>query len=41
MVYASKEVRDAVLKSPMEQGMNSGFDALDQVLASMPRGGSR
>jgi uncharacterized protein YndB with AHSA1/START domain len=41
MVYDSKDVRDAVLKSPMEQGMNSGFDALDQVLASMPRGGSR
>jgi uncharacterized protein YndB with AHSA1/START domain len=34
VVYASKEVRDGVLKSPMEKGIAAGYDALDQVLAS-------
>jgi len=34
--YDSKEVRDAVLKSPMEQGMALGFDRLERVLAGLP-----
>lgn len=36
--YESKEIRDAVLKSPMEQGMALGFDRLEQVLAAMKQG---
>jgi len=35
-VYTSREVRDAVLKSPMESGVNKSYLALDQVLATMP-----
>ena len=35
MRYSSKEVRDAVLKSPMEQGMNAGFNKLAELLASL------
>jgi uncharacterized protein YndB with AHSA1/START domain len=34
--YASKEVRDAVLKSPMEKGVSAGFDTLAELLASTP-----
>jgi uncharacterized protein YndB with AHSA1/START domain len=32
--YASKEVRDGVLKSPMEGGVAKSYDKLAQVLAS-------
>jgi uncharacterized protein YndB with AHSA1/START domain len=32
--YASREVRDGVLKSPMERGVAESYDKLDQVLAS-------
>ena len=32
--YASKEVRDAVLESPMEKGVAAGFDTLAGLLAS-------
>jgi uncharacterized protein YndB with AHSA1/START domain len=32
--YASREVRDAVLKSPMERGVAESYDKLDEVLAS-------
>ena len=35
MRYASKQVRDAVLKSPMEQGMAASYDQLAEVLASI------
>jgi uncharacterized protein YndB with AHSA1/START domain len=31
--YASKEVRDGVLKTPMEQGMAAGYDSLEKLLA--------
>lgn len=31
--YESRETRDAVLKSPMEQGVAAGFDTLAQLLA--------
>ena len=36
VLYASKQVRDSVLKSPMEGGVAKSYDALDEVLASMP-----
>jgi uncharacterized protein YndB with AHSA1/START domain len=32
--YESREARDGVLKSPMEQGIAAGFDKLAEVLAS-------
>ena len=32
--YASKEVRDAVLKSPMDKGVAEGYDRLAELLAS-------
>jgi|SRR5919109_638396 uncharacterized protein YndB with AHSA1/START domain len=31
--YESREAREAVLKSPMEQGAAAGYDVLDQFLA--------
>src|SRR3981081_3862207 len=34
VLYASKEIRDAVLKSPMEQGVAASFDRLADLLAS-------
>jgi uncharacterized protein YndB with AHSA1/START domain len=35
--YESREARDAVLKSPMEQGVAAGFDKLEQLLATSMR----
>jgi uncharacterized protein YndB with AHSA1/START domain len=35
VLYDSQEVRDAVLKTPMEQGVAMGYDNLDVLLASM------
>jgi uncharacterized protein YndB with AHSA1/START domain len=32
--YSSKETRDAVLQSPMADGVSAGFDKLEEVLAS-------
>ena len=37
--YASKTVRDAVLKSPMESGVAESYNKLDEVLASRPVAG--
>jgi uncharacterized protein YndB with AHSA1/START domain len=34
--YESREVRDAVLKIPMEQGVAAGYDRLAELLASLP-----
>ena len=34
--YASKEAREAVLKTPMEHGMALGYDHLEALLTSMP-----
>jgi uncharacterized protein YndB with AHSA1/START domain len=34
--YASREVRDAVLKSPMESGVAKSYDTLAELLASTP-----
>ena len=35
MRYESKEVRDSVLKSPMDEGMELGYDRLEKVLATL------
>jgi uncharacterized protein YndB with AHSA1/START domain len=35
VVYSSPEARDAVLETPMEEGMAAGYDKLDEVLASL------
>jgi uncharacterized protein YndB with AHSA1/START domain len=41
ILYDSKDVRDSVMRSPMEQGMKLGFDTLAEVLASVTaQGGS-
>jgi uncharacterized protein YndB with AHSA1/START domain len=34
VLYVSKAVRDAVLKSPMEHGVAAGYDQLEKILAS-------
>ena len=34
IVYGSKETRDSVLQTPMAEGMESGYRALDELLAS-------
>jgi uncharacterized protein YndB with AHSA1/START domain len=33
--YQSQEVRDTVLKTPMETGVGASYDQMDQVLASL------
>ena len=33
--YESREIRDGVLKSPMEQGVAASYDRLDEVLTSL------
>ena len=39
--YDSKEIRDNVLKSPMESGVAKSYDKLDEVLSSMPAGAAK
>jgi uncharacterized protein YndB with AHSA1/START domain len=34
ILYESREARDAVLRSPMEQGLAAGYDRLAELLAS-------
>ncbi len=34
VLYSSREARDAVLKTPMEDGMAAGYDRLAELLAS-------
>jgi len=34
VLYESREARDGVLKSPMEEGMAAGYDRLEELLAS-------
>jgi uncharacterized protein YndB with AHSA1/START domain len=34
ILYASREVRDAVLKTPMEHGVAAGYDRLAAILAT-------
>ena len=41
IVYSSKEARDAVLKSPMEQGAGAGYDKLEELLTSLLRSQAR
>ena len=36
ILYASREARDVVLKTPMTQGMATSYDRLETVLASIP-----
>ena len=36
MLYDSKEIRDGVLRSPMEKGLAASYDKLAEVLASLP-----
>ena len=36
VLYESKEIRDAVLKSPMESGVAKSYDKLAEVLAAIP-----
>ena len=40
VLYASREARDAVLKTPMEQGVAAGYDRLAELLASTPARGA-
>ena len=35
MVYATPDVRDAMLRTPMEQGMSVGYQRLDELLATL------
>jgi uncharacterized protein YndB with AHSA1/START domain len=37
VLYASKAVRDAVLKSPMDKGVAESYDKLDEVLPTLGR----
>ena len=39
--YASQAVRDAVLKSPMKEGVAEGYDKLEELLAAQPAGGAK
>ncbi len=38
VLYSSKEVRDAVLKTPMEHGVATSFDTMAGILAAMAEG---
>ena len=38
ILYESKEARDAVLQSPMEEGASAGYDKLAALLASLQAG---
>ena len=40
-VYQSMEARDAMIESGMEEGMNDGFDRLDDLLARLAPAGVR
>jgi uncharacterized protein YndB with AHSA1/START domain len=39
VLYDSREAREAVFKSPMEQGVAAGYDRLEELLASLPAQG--
>jgi uncharacterized protein YndB with AHSA1/START domain len=36
VLYASREVRDGTLRSPMDRGVAESYDKLAEVLASIP-----
>jgi uncharacterized protein YndB with AHSA1/START domain len=35
VLYETKEIRDAVLRTPMEQGVAAGYNELEEMLASL------
>ena len=35
VLYSSKEARDGALQTPMAEGMNAGYNRLDEVLAAL------
>ncbi len=39
ILYSSREARDGVLKSPMEQGAGLSYDRMERFMASMQPGG--
>jgi uncharacterized protein YndB with AHSA1/START domain len=39
--YESSEARDAVLKTPMAEGVSAGYDRLEELLASLQAAGER
>ena len=41
ILYSSREARDAVLKTPMEQGVAASYDRLAELLATLGLQGSR
>ena len=41
VLYASRDVRDAVLKSPMERGVAESYDKLAELLASTSARGAK
>jgi uncharacterized protein YndB with AHSA1/START domain len=41
LLYESRAARDAVLQSPMEQGLAAGYDRLAEVLASIGAKGAK
>ncbi|HYU14658.1 MAG TPA: SRPBCC family protein [Candidatus Acidoferrum sp.] len=38
VLYASRDVRDGVLRSPMEEGVAAGYDKLAELLPSLAQG---
>jgi len=40
LLYSSREVRDAVLKTPMDKGMGAGYDRLEAMLPSLQTQGA-
>jgi uncharacterized protein YndB with AHSA1/START domain len=40
LLYESKEIRDGVIQSPMEEGVGVSYDRLEAVLASRPAHGA-
>ena len=41
VLYASKEARDGVIRSPATSGVSESYDKLAELLASMPAGAAR
>ena len=41
ILYSSREAREAVLKSPMEQGVSAGYNRLAELLDSQQAKGSK
>jgi uncharacterized protein YndB with AHSA1/START domain len=41
MLYESRDARDGVLKSPMEQGLAASYNRLEELLASAEKGATK